>query len=422
MPDSTMKFAILLFAFVALQLVALLLFASRLRKTVLRSPLLGAALVLLTIESLCAISLALGAYSESRWDVTAQLREMLNGSTITPRQAITHSINPGLLATLDAQSPAIPSPNLAERDAFQTWQSALRDLLINDIFLMPGISEPEPVKFTVENAIILADGLIRQEVTFSAFDGVEIPAYLFLPREAEPRPAIVVIPGHVRESESGIEQTAGLVDSYQHGAARELARAGFVTFTFELRGFGQLGTPHHTEHRLVAYNAVLAGTFYKALISKDVKSAVDLIQSLPQVDANELGITGASYGGEMAVTYAALDTRIKAIVFQAFGGGMGDFRGITGTKKDQPHYDHIIPGANTILQQQDIFLLLAPRPTLGIRGAKEPFREPSFSTLLQAGWEAFGRPANLELRIEPGGHEYFVEPAVAFFKAKLHTR
>ena len=256
-------------------------------------------------------------------------------------------------------------------------------------------------------------------MTFSAFDGVDIPAYLFLPRESKPRPAIIVVPGHVRESESGIAQTAGLVDSYQNGAALELARAGFVTLTFELRGFGQLGAPYRTEHRLVAYNAILAGTFYKAIISKDLRRVVDLLQSLPQVDPSRLGITGASYGGEMSVTYAALDTRIKVIVFQAYGGRTGSFNGVIGTRKDQPHYGHIIPGANRIMKEQDIFLLLAPRPTLGIRGDEKPFRDTAFATLLRAGWDAYDSSANLELRSEKGNHEYFVQSAVAFFRTKL---
>ena len=232
-------------------------------------------------------------------------------------------------------------------------------------------------------------------------------------------PAIVVVPGHVRESRSGIAQTAGLTDSYQHSAALELARAGFVTLTFELRGFGQLGTPYRTEHRLVAYNAILAGTFYKAIITKDMKTAVDLLQSLPEVDADRVGITGASYGGELSVNYAALDSRIKAIAFQAYGGHIGGFNGVTGTRSDQPHYCHIIPGANTLMKQQDIFLLLAPRPTLGIRGDQDPFQDTAFPALLQAGWDAYGSPANLELRTEHGGHEYFIAPAIEFFQSNL---
>jgi dienelactone hydrolase len=414
-----MKFAILLFSFVAVQLIALLLCASRLRKTVFRSPLLGAALVLIIIESICAISLVLGAYGESRWQAITRLEDLVHETATPPRRENGRHVSPGLLAMLDAQEPAMLAPNVTEREAIQVWQNKLRSKLIEDVFVIPGISEPKQIRFTVESETTLANGLIRQFLIFSAFDHVEIPAYLFLPRGSQPRPGIVVIPGHVRKSESGIAQTAGLVDSYQHGAALELARAGFVTLTFELRGFGRLAAPYDTEHRLVAYNAILAGTFYKAIISNDLKTAVDLLQSLPEVDANRVGMTGASYGGEMSVTYAALDTRIKAIVFQAYGGRTGGFTGVTGRKRDQPHYCHIIPSANKLMSQQDIFLLLAPRPTLGIRGDQQPFHDAAFSTLLQPAWDAYGNPADLELRVEKGGHEYFVDPAVTFFRSEF---
>ena len=136
-----MKLAILLSAFVVVQFVAVAICASRLRKAVFRSPLLGAALVLIIIESLCAISLVLGAYSESQWQAIAWLKDIFQSPAAPPEQAIDPRNNPGLLSTLDAQEPVIPPPDMADREAFHAWQSTLRTHLIDDIFwVYPGFA------------------------------------------------------------------------------------------------------------------------------------------------------------------------------------------------------------------------------------------------------------------------------------------
>lgn len=269
------------------------------------------------------------------------------------------------------------------------------------------------------SSVDLNSNLSRTLLVFESFDKTEIPAYLFRPKGSSPYPTIVVIPGHVGTEESGIDQTGGLVDSYQNKVALRLAQAGYVTLTFELRGFGQLGPPFNTEHRLVAYNAILADTFYKAIISKDIQFAVNLLHTIPEVDPKRIGITGVSFGGEMAVTYASLDSRMKVIVYQAFGANLGLRKGVKGTKKDQPHYCHIIPNQNKYGPQENIFFLLAPRAVLGIRGKLDTSIDSQFVGTIKKAWNINQVPNLFEFKVLPGDHEYFLEPAIRFFQLHL---
>ena len=414
-----MKLVILVAVFLTVQIVLIAVCLSPLGARLLRGRRLGTVVTIVLIEALAAVSLVLGAYSERRWEPLSTLQAYLSASGDETSRALGTGTNPSLLDLLSRQAPAIPRPSTNDAIDFISWQEVLRTHLRHEVFRIENISMREDVPVSVSETTTLATGVTRQLIRFTAFDGTEIPAYLFVPDEAERRPGILVIPGHVRETESGIAQTAGLTPSYQHAAALRLAEAGFVTLTPELRGFGLLGRPYTTEHVLVAYNAILAGTFYKAIITRDLKRAVDVLQSRPEVDPDRIGISGASYGGEMSVAYAALDPRIKTIVFQAYGGALGVTPGVAGTKADQPHYCHIIPGANMTLHREDMFLLLAPRPTLGIRGDQEGFGDPAFEPTLREGWQALGRPDALELAVPAGGHEYFVEPAIAFFAEHL---
>ena len=275
------------------------------------------------------------------------------------------------------------------------------------------------MKFERHSQAEIGPSLTRTFVSFETFDGSYIPAYLFEPTHITQAPAVLVIPGHVEERQSGLAQTSGLIASYQHGAALRLAESGFVTMTFELRGFGELGGPRNTEHRLVAWNAILAGTFYKAVIVQDIKRAIDLLRALPAVNPERVGITGTSYGGELAVTYAALDERIKAASFHSFGGSLGRASGIIGTKEAQPHYGQVIPGSSTFLHKEDMIWLVAPRALQGVRGDRDDFADPSFISAVPQGWRVFDTERQLELLTVPGGHEYFIDPAVRFFRLKL---
>lgn len=268
-------------------------------------------------------------------------------------------------------------------------------------------------------------GLTRREYAIPAADGDSIPAVLLLPADTVgPLPGVMFIPGHVKPGESGLEQMVLPMSSYQNSGARQLALAGFATLTIELRGFGMRGPPEFPEHRIVAYNAILAGSFYKRVVLDDIKRVFDFFETLPEIDPERLGISGVSLGAELAVEYAALDTRVRAISFHAHGGRVGPYTGEADPTAKQPHYCHVIPGSNKILRREDPFLLLAPRPTQGIRGEEQPFRQAEFLESLRRLWSLMGRSEALELQLAPGptindGHAYFVEPAIYFFKKHL---
>jgi hypothetical protein len=123
----------------------------------------------------------------------------------------------------------------------------------------------------------------------------------------------------------------------------------------------------------------------------------------------------------MAVTYAALDTRLRVVVAQGYGGeGVGPYPGRTGGWFTLPdHYCHVIPGANRFMGMEDLFLLIAPRPLLVVRGTAN--RPPSDTTwrLVRASYAALGHEGAFVYHVAPGGHEYFVEPALTFLRGKL---
>jgi len=322
-------------------------------------------------------------------------------------------------------TPTFARPPLGNIDEWLDWQRALRVRMKDDVFeLSARIFTPRQPQVVVNDRQEIDGGLTRLELWIPAGDGHRIPAILLLPDVTGPMPGILVVPGHVKDGESGLQQMTYAIPSYHNSAALELAKAGFATLTIELRGFGVIGPPNFPNHRSVAFNAIQAGSFYKKLAVQDIQYAFEYLLSHKDIDSSRIGMTGVSLGGELAVAYAGLDDRVTAIAFNAYGGKVGSFPRISSSKAKVPHYCHVIPGSNQLYLREDPFLLLAPRPTLAIRGVEQPFSQPAFFDILNETWEALGYAKNIEIANLEGqskhdGHAYFVAESVRFFSDKL---
>jgi len=130
-------------------------------------------------------------------------------------------------------------------------------------------------------------------------------------------------------------------------------------------------------------------------------------------------MTGVSFGGELSVQYAGLDKDIKVIVFQGFGGKTGVKTSTFGGRDDQPHYCHILPYLDSVIKREEYIWLLAPRPTLGLRGIREHKIDLNAVNEYRKGWRYSGFPNNFEFRDFDGGHEYSLVDAITHFDAHL---
>jgi dienelactone hydrolase len=364
-----------------------------------------------------------GGYVEMRWSTyrvsSTWLDAWLREGSAWPGQQFTLRGDPGLLRALRGQRVEPVRPRGSDPEQWRAWQQDLRARLL-ELFALRDVARPRTVKYSAEPPVELDSGVQRRFLTIEAADGTTLPAYLFEPtRATRPGPGILVLHGHVGPFEEGISQTAGLASSYHHGAALELARGGFRTLTIELRGFGQLGAQAGLEHALVAHNALLAGSFYKAVLAQDVKQAVELLRALPEVDPERIGITGVSFGAELALTYAALDERIDAVALHGFGGTIGPVAGVRGSDTPQPHECHLVPGHNALLHQEDWYRLVAPRALVVLRGASEGVPLDALEARVRPTYSLLGAPRSFAAGIEPGGHEFFATPALAFFRRHL---
>jgi dienelactone hydrolase len=321
--------------------------------------------------------------------------------------------DPILRGVLETQRPERPFPQNGAGEAVRGWQ----DSILSTMRIKAGFaSPPTTVAMRVIETSDLGD-VQRTFLEFTSWDGTRIPAFVHRPKGDGKRAGVLVIPGHGR----GIRSTAGIsAPDYQHAAALELAKRGYVTLTPELRGFGLLAPDGQPVHRAVAHAALASGTFYKAVVGRDLRAALTVLQQWEGVDGQRLGVVGTSLGGELAVFLAALDPRPQVVISHSYGGGTGPetvAAAATDRARQTPHGCHTIPGVNEILHREDWFRLLAPRAVQLVRGvdnSPRPEAVKTFETRVSQAFSALAAGDRFEFVIEPGEHEFFVEPAARF--------
>ena len=152
-------------------------------------------------------------------------------------------------------------------------------------------------------------GVSRRKLTFRSDHSQRVSAYLFVfdtdpdpDRRAARRPAVLCLQQTHRD---GKREAAGLAGNPDLAHALHLARRGYVTLAPDYPGFGDSTFDFDPKH------GYASGTM-KAIW--DNIRAVDLLVSLPQVDASRIGVIGHSLGGHNAMFTAAFEPRLRVIV------------------------------------------------------------------------------------------------------------
>ncbi len=136
-----------------------------------------------------------------------------------------------------------------------------------------------------------SDKVNHRKVTFQNRFGITLAADLYEPNGIDGKSAAIAVAGPFGAVK---EQVSGRY-------AQAMAERGFVTLAFDPSFTGESGGyPRNTAS--------------PDINTEDFSAAIDYLSTLPEVDANRIGIIGICGWGGMAINAAAIDTRIKATV------------------------------------------------------------------------------------------------------------
>jgi dienelactone hydrolase len=151
---------------------------------------------------------------------------------------------------------------------------------------------------------VTVEGIRRRKISYQTEPATRVQAYLFLPGgegEAK-RPAVLCLHQTIA---IGKQEPAGMGGNPNLHYALHLAQRGYVTLAPDYPSFGEY------QYTFPADSGYLSGSM-KAIW--DNMRAVDLLQSLPQVDGERIGCIGHSLGGHNTMFTAVFEPRIKALV------------------------------------------------------------------------------------------------------------
>jgi pimeloyl-ACP methyl ester carboxylesterase len=184
------------------------------------------------------------------------------------------------------------------------WQKRRDHILTNMQLVMgplPDESRKPPLEVEELEKTELTE-CIRKRITFAVEPGDRVPAYLLIPKDLKDKaPAMLCL--H-QTTAIGKGEPAGIGGTKNLKYAVELAERGYVALAPDYPNFGDY-----------KYDPYAHG--YQSATMKGIWNhmrAVDLLQSLSEVDKDRIGCIGHSLGGHNTLFAAAFDPRIKVAV------------------------------------------------------------------------------------------------------------
>jgi dienelactone hydrolase len=266
---------------------------------------------------------------------------------------------------------------------------------------------------------------VRRKIAYHTDDPKRrVMAYLFIPNTATKASSVPAILCLHQTIPIGKDEPAGRGTNRNLRYALDLAERGYVTLAPDYPSFGEYA------YKFGPDSGYTSGTM-KAVY--DNIRAIDLLQSLPQVDPQRIGCIGHSLGGHNTMFTAAFDRRIKALVSNC---GFTRFHKYYGGKLagwTSPRYMPLIASRygndpdRVPFDFTEIVALFAPRAFL----ASAPLHDSNFDVggvrdVIAAArpiYALYGKPQNLQANYPDSQHDFPPEArkvAYAFFDQHLN--
>jgi putative membrane-bound dehydrogenase-like protein len=184
------------------------------------------------------------------------------------------------------------------------WSKRRADIVENMQLVMgplPDAKRKVDLAMQVEETTELPK-VIRKRITFAVEKDDRVSAYLLIPKQAKKKvPAILCL--H-QTTTLGKGEPAGVGGKENLQYALELAQRGYITLAPDYPYFG--------DYKVDPYQRGYVSATMKGIWNH--MRAVDLLQSLEEVDGKRIGCIGHSLGGHNSLFVSVFDERIKVIV------------------------------------------------------------------------------------------------------------
>ncbi len=311
----------------------------------------------------------------------------------------------------------IKLPQMAMPTDLKAWEKdrvEIRKTLLKCMGDLPKRPDPRLVKVTAKED--KGDYFFER---FEFFNGVDqvVTGVILTPKGAKkPAPAVILAHGH-----SGSTDVLVVNEKGGQGGGPTLARKGYVVaaidsyFCGQRIGKGPAGKQEtkapSEEFSLFKYH-LLMGRCLWGMMVRDQQCVIDYLETRPEVDAKQIGISGMSMGCTTSWWVAAVDERIQSTV------GVACFTRYTelfahGNLRSHGIY-YFVPGVWAHFDTEAIHALIAPRAHLELSGDEDQGAPVDGVLTLEKKlgqvYRLYGKESNFKSIVyEKTGHEYLPE-------------
>jgi len=307
-----------------------------------------------------------------------------------------------------------PSMRWDGKEELPVWQTRAREKLAE----LLGLQNMIPCE---ANLIIEweRDDYDHREIRFhyETEPGYFVPCHLWIPKGVKaPMPAVICLQGHSTGMHISMRRFKYPTDeqnftSGDEDFALQIIKEGYAALVLEQRSFGERAcdpalfkSPFTCVH-----DANVANLLGRTIIGErawDVSRAVDLLETIPEIDSEHIALMGLSGGGTATYYAGAMEPRIKVVMpagaVCSFDESIGVIRHCV---------CNYIPRMAKYFDMGEIACMIAPRPLIVVTGDKDPiFRVEGVRkvySVIEEIYQKEGAPNNCKLIVGDGEHRFF---------------
>ena len=243
------------------------------------------------------------------------------------------------------------------------------------------------------------EGYRIEKLIFQTFSNVWMTANAYVPNSPGPHPAILAVHGHWKGAKQDPVVQARCISS---------TRLGFFVLAVDAFGAGERGVSkalgeYHGE--MTAATLLPLGRPLSGLQVYENLRAVDYLRSRPEVNPQQIGITGASGGGNQTMYAGAWDERLKSVVPVCSVGNYQAYLGAACCLCE------VVPGILKTTEEWGVLGQIAPRGLLVINASRDavqfsPSAASNSLTKVEPIYQLLGKPENLRHGVYESDHDY----------------
>lgn len=320
------------------------------------------------------------------------------------------------------------------RHEWQLWQKATRRKLKE----LTGYDTMRPTRLNPRiTERVEFDAYWRERVEIHTEPGVIMPLYVLIPKTGRrPFPAVIAPHGHSSGGKLAvagcreIPAVAKTIDDHNYDYGVQFARAGFIAFCPDARGFGERQESAAKANILNSSCQWLnnmanpLGQTVTGMWTWDLHRLVDYIETRRDCRGGSVACAGLSGGGMQTLWTAALDPRITCAVISGY---------LYGYKESllDMHCNcscNYVPHLYEYVDMGDIAALIAPRPLLVETGSQDPLNGASGLAnvhsqmrIIRRAYRLLGAKDQVKHDVFEGPHLWHGNEAVPWLQNHLST-